>query len=286
LLPPAWPIRRRRPLIGGPHLLGHCAPFFFTFSLLCYASASPFRHRIAPNRRNGHACSSLTSPRTTLTGCACGTTPRPKTLGPAPLDARHVPLCAHHEPRRRSSTSVPKNPSAPAYKTPAPQPQNPRARGISPSIVAKKRSRGGEEGGEGGAAAAGAPPRHCLYDFAKAPAWHGMAPSPLLRFNVAPSPDDPEPPVSIATFPARHPSLLPAMADEPTLASPRAILPMRVRLQGPTAVPRRRSPQPAVTLLRSHATHSHAASLESQVPARVSTLPRPDLPRQCLCSPR
>ena len=180
LLPPAWPVRCRRPLTSGPHLLGHCAPFFFTFSLLCSASASPFCHRIAPKRRNGHACSSLTSPRTTLTGRARGTTPRPKTLVPAPLDARHVPLCAHHEPRRRSSTYVPKNPSALAYKTPAPQPQNPRARVISPSIVAKKRSRGGEEGGEGGAAAAGALPCCCLYDFAKAPTWHGTTPSPLL----------------------------------------------------------------------------------------------------------
>lgn len=127
--------------------------------------------------------------------------------------------------------SVPKNPSAPAYKTPAPQPQNPRARGISPSAVAKKRSRVGEEGGEGRAAAAGAPPCCCLYDFTKAPAWHGTSPSPLLRLDVPPSPDDPEPPVSIATFPARHLSLLPAMADEPTLASPRVILLMHVRLQ-------------------------------------------------------
>ena len=120
LLPPAWPVRRRRPLIGGPHLSGHCAPFFFPFSLLYSASASPFRHRVAPKRHNGHARSSPMSPRTTPAARTCGTTPRPKTLVPGPLDSRHVPLRAHHEPRRRSSMSVPKNPSAPAYKTPAP----------------------------------------------------------------------------------------------------------------------------------------------------------------------
>ena len=126
--------------------------------------------------------------------------------------------------------SVPKTPSAPAYKTPAPQPQNPRARGISPSAAAKKRSRGGEEEGEGGATTAGALPRCCPYDFTKAPAPHRTAPSPLLRLDAAPSPDDPEPMVSIAAFPAHHPSLLPAMVDEPTLASPRVTLPMHVHL--------------------------------------------------------
>jgi hypothetical protein len=78
LLPPAWPVRRRRPLIGGPHLSGHCAPFFFPFSLLYSASASPFRHRVMPKHRNGHARSSLTSPRTTPVARARGTTPCPK----------------------------------------------------------------------------------------------------------------------------------------------------------------------------------------------------------------
>jgi len=97
LLPPAWPVRRRRPLIGGPHLSGHCAPFFFPFSLLYSASASPFRHRVVPKRRNGHARSSLTSARTTPVARARGTTQ--KTLVPAPLDAHHGPLRVHHKHR-------------------------------------------------------------------------------------------------------------------------------------------------------------------------------------------